>query len=1090
MNKTLLIIGLTLSYFTGFGNDLDRLYQKAYSAYIEAKYDSAVHYYQAFVESVRSLSLDSLEIVGLNGLGLVLMNNSQNNISDSVLNYSIELSRSRFGNDHVLTAQAYHYLSRTLSSQMNFSKALPHAKEGLRIREQLLGNKDTLVAESYNVMNLILRSMGQYQLSLDYAKKALKIWEVNPDVENLAKARTFNSLGWLYIAYGELIQALDFNLKSYQLRKKLLPDGHPLLARSLNLIGRCYSDFGRYAEAKDYYEEALRINVNTLGPDHANVSNSYKSLANLYARLGNYSKAISYLKEAIRIWTVRLGEKNSQIVTLYRNLASAYFYREDDQNYLFNIRKSLDLADANLPKDDHEFIAIYSSLAQYYSRIEDHENQYLSLKKALKTAVKKYGKSHTVYGTVLLELSDYFFDISAYEDGLNQARGSYSVQRENHGELHRRVSESLLGMGNNYMGLGQFEDALEHYHQSLLSLTSTEFLAKNTDFNPPIESISSKLLGIKIILRKGAAIKAMHQADPGNIEMLDLATQTFLTGISYIESLRNSYSTEEDKIQLYETGSLLYAGAIEELMLQYDLTGEVEFAQKAFEISEKSKAFVLLQAIHTHKAIKYGNVPDSLLERGERLEAERTFLKKKLLAARKRDATNQIKRYEKELFDNQNQADSLIAYLENNYNEYYQLKYKLQPSSIEEIQNQIGSSNTAIVEYFMSDDHLYSFVITRSDFQAHKQKLPEDFEEVISGYRKSLSDYHFILSNAQEANELFVQSSHGLYKVLIEDQVKALDSVKSLIVVPDGKIGLINFDALIQRPTTSADVQFRTLEYLLARFTLSYTYSATYLAKSTFKKSRKIRSVFGGYAPTYASLDNNQSVSLRFGESDLPNAKKEVMEISSLIGGDHWTGTKINKAFFKENATSYRINHLALHGVLDDLDPLNSYLAFGPGEDNRLTVEEIYSLKLDSDLIVLSACESGNGLVKSGEGNMSLSRAFNYAGAPSVVMSLWQTGDLESFKLMVDFYHFLLNGDDKAKSLQQAKLKYLRNTTDPLYSHPFFWAGFMLVGNQEPVELSTSTPFQSILLAGAALVILAIFYQIRKRRRAPKHLHQ
>lgn len=1037
-----------------------------------------------YSEMAKSQSFDSLYINGLNALGLALMNSSKIEESDSVLNTAIRLASTKFGENHILTAQAFDNLSRTLSSKMNFKAALDPAKEAMRIRISLFGENDTLVAASYNSMDLILRSLGQYREALDYAKKALNIWELNPRVNNLEKAKTYNSLGWLYIAYGELILALDFNLKSYELRKELLPDNHPLFARSLNLIGRCYNDFGRYSEAKDYYEEALRIYISTLGPDHGNVSVTYKSLANLYARLGNYGTAIQYTKEAMRIWSLRITEENSQIIDLYVDLASAYFYKKDNVKFIENIDIALELAKKFLQKDHNEFIRIHSLYSQYYLQQKQYDKQHQSLQKALEATLSTYGKSHTTYGNVLNELSDYYNNISEYSKSRDLIEQALQIHLGNHGKYHRSVTIDLIIYGNIYMNLRDYEAAVTNYHEALLSLTEEKYANEDASFNPDFESTTSKLLAVKTIRKKAHALQAIHYQNPENIEAVQLASEAFQKGITYVERLRNTYSTEDDKIQLYELGNLMYDGAIDGLMLQYELSGDPKYAEKAFEISEKSKAFILVQELNTNKAIKYGGVPDTLLEKSTSLTAERNFLKKKLASAQTRKAAARIERYEADLFNNQAQTDSLFAFMEENYHRYYELKYQVQPNSIQEIQQKLRGNNEAIFEYYISKKKLYTFTLTKERFDVHKQTLSENFDSLITNYRKSISDYNFIVNNATDANELFVNSSLPLYQILIDKQLGQLDSVTSIIIVPDGKIGLINFEALLQEPPASANFQYGDLTYLLRSHSLSYAYSATYLTSALQPESNRNKKLFAGFSPNYANAESSQPSVFRTGENELPHARNEVTEISRMLGGDKWIDEDASKAFFQEVSPSYRINHLALHGVIDDVNPLKSYLSFGTEEEDHLTVEEIYGLKLASDLIVLSACESGDGLVRSGEGNMSLSRAFNYAGAPSVVMSLWQTGDLESSRLMVDFYSSLVEGKSKAESLQEAKLKYLKNTNDPLYSHPFFWAGFMVVGNPYPLSLNSNTNNPMLYLLMAVFIWFTLRRVRKFRRRA------
>ena len=140
-----------------------------------------------------------------------------------------------------------------------------------------------------------------------------------------------------------------------------------------------------------------------------------------------------------------------------------------------------------------------------------------------------------------------------------------------------------------------------------------------------------------------------------------------------------------------------------------------------------------------------------------------------------------------------------------------------------------------------------------------------------------------------------------------------------------------------------------------------------------------------------------------------------------------------------------------MHGFIDEENSSNSKLLFSSSkdsiEDGVLHLDEIYNLSLNADMVVLSACESGSGVLEFGEGNISLSRAFNYAGCKSVVMSQWKVADQPSKEIITQFFSELKEGETKANALRNAKLTYLIGLSEDLYAHPFYWSGFVVTGN-------------------------------------------
>ena len=172
--------------------------------------------------------------------------------------------------------------------------------------------------------------------------------------------------------------------------------------------------------------------------------------------------------------------------------------------------------------------------------------------------------------------------------------------------------------------------------------------------------------------------------------------------------------------------------------------------------------------------------------------------------------------------------------------------------------------------------------------------------------------------------------------------------------------------------------------------------------------------------------------------------------------------------------------HLAMHSNVNNENSEFSNLEFSTdNEDNKLYISELYNMSFNADLAVLSACNTAVGHLKKGEGLISVSKAFTYAGVPSTVTSLWKVPDKETSKIMVSFYHYLKDGKPKNEALQLAKLNYLNTTNDALLKHPYYWAGFIISGDVSPI---TSQPNYYIwLYVIAALLVLGVIFRKRLR---------
>ena len=278
-----------------------------------------------------------------------------------------------------------------------------------------------------------------------------------------------------------------------------------------------------------------------------------------------------------------------------------------------------------------------------------------------------------------------------------------------------------------------------------------------------------------------------------------------------------------------------------------------------------------------------------------------------------------------------------------------------------------------------------------------------------------------------------------------------------MIIIPEGKLSYFPFDILVTKPVPEFSGLYKDVPFLIRDCSIRYGYSATLLDR--LEKTGRIRldkliAFAPGYADDTAHVGEGNFRDITIDRSSLislPGSINEVLEIGKLSGGRAFTGSTASEGLFKKLAGDSHIIHLATHAFLDDDDPLQSKLVFSEGtveEDGFLNVYEIYNMDLAARMVVLSACNTGAGMIKNGEGIMSLARAFAYAGVPNIVMTLWTVSDRQSYKLMLGFYRHLISGRSTESALRRAKLDFLEEA-EPEYQHPQYWAGFIFVGNPD-----------------------------------------
>jgi len=353
--------------------------------------------------------------------------------------------------------------------------------------------------------------------------------------------------------------------------------------------------------------------------------------------------------------------------------------------------------------------------------------------------------------------------------------------------------------------------------------------------------------------------------------------------------------------------------------------------------------------------------------------------------------------------------------------------------------NFLRTNGPAYLEYVVTRDDVGIFILKRKGVSTALRylKLPVDVDEL----RRKVSEFHSALAERQPGYDSLARE---LYRLLIEPVASELQNVRAICIIPDDFLWTLPFQALT---TTSGN-------YVLQEYSLFYAPSISVLNEMALRRpqqsSKESLIAFGN---PVIERDKHLIGNLH----PLPETEAEVAAVAAaartgktrvLVGND------AEEKIFKALAPQYATIHLATHGVLDNRDPLNSYLLLTKTEgdwqnDGLLKAREIIEMHVDADLAVLSACETGNGRISPGEGVIGMSWAFVVAGARSVLVSQWRVNSGSTSQLMKNFYRALSretnpNSLNKSEALREASLRLLQNRR---YRHPFYWAGFVLVSS-------------------------------------------
>ncbi len=589
-------------------------------------------------------------------------------------------------------------------------------------------------------------------------------------------------------------------------------------------------------------------------------------------------------------------------------------------------------------------------------------------------------------------------------------------------------------------------------------------------------------------LIKSLALQAKIKVQEGQIEA---AIDTYQAFNDLVNNYRKRVLSNWPKYYLIQEVLPIYEDAIELCLMQYEQTGAYHFLEQAYGFNSTNKAIVLRESLQQAR-VSYG-LPQNMRDIRQDLEQLNVQLLQHPKGTTSRDSLQQA------WLATQNEYLLLTQQLEEDFPPYYQFKYAEQkPIVVGELRAKLAPEQ-ALIEYFCGANHWYAFVITQH--RLHFYRLP-----VGSDINEQISIYHELLTTgvAEDCEKDFLNISYQLYEQVLAMPLETLvdENIRRLIFVPDGLLHYLAFESLVTR---ARSVIRGSADFLLEQYACSYLYSPYFLIHPIASQSIDPKRPFGGFGmeydeitlsyldtvltkknatPSQTSLPcTTYEQTRRFGK--LFYSDDEVRTIADLLDGDLWLNEQVTKATFIDQVDDYQILHLALHGSYDLNYPMNSALAFSKtdDEDALLRAWEIYGLDLGCNLITLSACNTSYGKLMPGEGAMTLARAFNYAGVPSVIASLWSLPDRSASVIMPHFYELLKRGLPKDMALQQAKLAYLQddNLSTPSTRLPGFWGPAIIIGDTAPIKLSSTRWKRPILLLVMAILSITLFLYFRPK---------
>lgn len=918
--------------------------------------------------------------------------------------------------------------------------------------------------------------------------KLLREARENLGDNSIVESKILAEKGALFM-YFDHLKSKEYYLRALKILETYHPTEKENIIWMLSNLSIVAGFTGESKEAILYAKKELNLALEVYGKESNAVASAYGLLASSYQSTKEYNKALTYLEKSLQI-SLTQGKENYQIAQTYLSLGQLHIAQEKYAEALEAFEKALAIA-KKVKEPVWGVPWIMDNISQLYEAWGKFD-QALEYSKKTEEAYQNLfggtGRKPDVVGNIKERLGNCMSELGDQEKARTYMHEALLKFEQAHGgKNHPDLADLFNKMAKTYVREGDFKRAMTYYHKSI-STNNSEFSGNTIDFAgseaiPNIDFMDYDA-ALEALTGWKAALDSSYNKTLDSKD-LEVSLKISHTIANLVDQTTKSVTDGQDKLALIKEAHYQYEQGIESAYQLFQKNKDPELIKQAFTFAERNKSLLLLDVLQNNKALTFGDVPAELLDEEKKLEHELTRLHKKKLDPILRRDSIKLAQVKDELFEKKRKMETLLAKIETNYPKYYHLKHMDKLATTEVVQQRLLDNETCLLEYFVGKEAIYLFAITKEQSFLYKTAIDGSYPQLLRGFLRKIYTIQDAEKNPEAAYKSFVEDSYQLYQLLLSKILEQQQNIKHLIIIPDGTLGHLPFEVLLQNQENNQalnELDYSTLSYLLKQYEISYSYSSTLLLENKESKQKAQNTNLLSMAAIYSGNPNNASNIVRSPEqeqlravlSDLPAARQEVETISKLFNGRAVLGKEASEHLFKQEAANYGLIHLAMHGQPDLKNALLSSLIFSESsdtsEDNFLYAHEISHMKLNAALVVLSACETGYGKYEAGEGIMSLARSFMYAGVPSLVVSLWQVNDQCTSLIMESFYKNLNKGMNKAAALRQAKLDFL-GRTQGLAGHPSFWAPFIQLGDYSPIEMTKKSTWVAWVIGGLAALL-------------------
>ncbi len=859
------------------------------------------------------------------------------------------------------------------------------------------------------------------------------------------------------------------------------------IAASEDALGDLYLVQGQYKVALDHYQKAYQAFASGRGSDAANQAGANTGSSTASAATQTAGTAAADNGFNANLMLAKIGDTNYRLGRL-QEAASAYLTMsvKKPESTAAKVGRHIGLGSimsgtiAGTSPSISAPVSTGAGLLELKKELDEYRIAMVYMTFELGT------------GRIAFANNDLETARKHFQNALDAGNGSFASVAKL-GQTRRFRAAARTSLGDVMLREGRFKDAAKLFTDAASSAKKDERL----DLMWPAQRGLGRSLWMQAAQEKDAA-KMRDQALAAYRDALN-TIETIRSGSLRADESRTTFlATTKD---VYDEASSAFA---EMALLNGGAAGTplsgkgLDYAAESFRITEAGRARSLLDMLGEVNAQITEGVPADLLKRKqENLDRQQQIAQQLTGIAVSAEQKDKPSDLEKELDKLQTEFDQIENQIRAASPKYAALT-AAQPLTLTDVQQKVLDDGTVLLEYELGNDASYAFAVTRAGVSLFKLPRRSDVDKLATDFRAALippklqrrivgidvaADQQRGLGIVQGPSEdlpAFVAASSAAYKAVVEPAASTIGD-KRILVVADGALNYIPFEALVKN---SEGADYASLNYLVKTNEIVYSPSASVISAIRASGPSSGKNILlvadpvfsaddprakGSGAATASAETRGLGLGLEAAVNDVAGApttsgglrlarlsgtRTEADEISKIAKGggaqaEVWTDLNASEDNARSrDLTGYRYLHVATHGLLDAERPQFTgvvlSLVGNKSNDGFLRTDEIFNLKLGAPLVMLSACETGLGKEKRGEGVIGLTRAFMYAGAPTVGVSLWSVADKSTAELMTDFYKRMLTGSSSpAASMRAAQVAMIDGKK---YSAPFYWAPFVLVG--------------------------------------------